>query len=369
MPPPRIVSCLYAALVVTALAPASPATAQNDPIVDQVNRAFELLGFDDGGPPTTDPARIAEGLPLLEAAAAAGEGVAQNALGMAYANGLFGLELDSDKALTLYADAMDSDIVGQVAALNWALTQFAVGDPAIAVPRLEEIYASETEVALGAASTLAQAYAFGTGVAVDLLRAGPLYEAAVQFNPRDSQSHYMLGRGYEAGFFEGGVQPERALMHYQSAADLGDPRGAWKVGMAHLDGAPGFEGGSAEAYAWVLRSAEGGWVQGMISTAVMLATGEGVNQDTGAAAGWYAKAATEGSAHAMRGLGAMHFFEELGRDSDPNLGLALLELSAEGGDEMAPSLLDAAAGERRRVDRDEVERLKAEWREQVVTRE
>jgi TPR repeat protein len=105
----------------------------------------------------------------------------------------------------------------------------------------------------------------------------------------------------------------------------------------------------------------------MISTAVMLATGDGVDQDVGAAADWYATAAARGSAHAMRGLGAMHFFEDLGRDSDRNLGLALLELGEEGGDEMASSLLDAAQSDSRRIDRDEVDRLKAEWRERVAT--
>lgn len=358
---------IVAAFLISVLLAVSPAAAQDESTAEQVERAFALLGLEGAAVvPTTDPARIAEGLQLLEAAAAAGEGVAQNALGMAYANGLYGLEVDVVRAIALYEDAMDSEIVGTIARLNWGITQYVLGNAALAVPRLEEVHASDSEAAPAAAATLAEAYALGRGVDADYLRAGALYEEAVAFNPNDLQSHYMLGRGYEAGFFEGGVQSERALAHYQAAADLGDPRSAWKVGMAHLDGEPGFAGGSVEAYAWVRRSAEGGHIQGMLSTAVMLATGDGVEKDPDDAASWYMQAAIEGSAHAMRGLGAMHYFDELGRESDRNLGRALLELGAEGGDETAKQILDSIEGDGGRIDREAVERFKAEWREKAA---
>ena len=355
-----IANLLGAVFLASQLVP-GPLAAQDDSVTE---RAFELLGFEDQEGFTQDPERIEAGLALLQDAAAAGEPVAQNALGMVYVNGLFGLDADIERAISLYEDAMDSEIVGDVATLNWALTSYAIGNLEPAVERLEAIYESDSELAPAAAATLAQAYAFGEGAPENLSRAGALYEVAVEWNPNDSQSHYMLGRGYESGFFDGGVQPERALSHYLSAAELGDPRAAWKVGMAHLQGQPGFEGGSTEAYIWVRRSAEGGWTDGMISTAVMLATGDGTQQDADEAAYWYTEAATRGSAHAMRGLGAMHYFGELDM-SDPTLGLALLELGAEGGDEIALSILDSIQDQIRNFDRPQVDRVKAEWMQRV----
>lgn len=362
--PIRSVVSVAAFVVALSCLTCAPATAEETP-EELAKRAFSILGLENlEGGLTTDPSRIAEGLPLLRQAAEAGDGLSQNALGMAYANGLFGLEVDMDKAIALYEDAMDHEVAGPVARLNWALTQFYVGDAKLAVARLEEIHASGSELAPATAATLATAYAFGEGVAEDLPRAGALYLEAVQYDPSDSQSHYMLGRGYEAGFFDGG-SPALALEHYLAAAELGDPRAAWKIGMAHLQGARGFDGGSAEAYAWVRRSAEGGWIDGMISTAVMLATGDGVARDPIAAAAWYTKAATRGSAHAMRGLGAMHYFRELS-DGDKALGLALIELGAERGDESARSILAGIESDARRIDRDEVERFKVEWRRRVA---
>ncbi|MGW8370257.1 MAG: tetratricopeptide repeat protein [Gammaproteobacteria bacterium] len=359
----RLASLLGAALL-TGQFVGAPLAAQEDSATE---RAFELLGFENGDGLTEDPERIAEGLSLLQEAAAAGEPVAQNALGMAYVNGLFGLDVDFERAISLYEEAMDSEVIGDIAALNWALTSYAVGNTEPAVERLEAIYESGSELAPAAAATLAEAYAFGAGVPEDLSRAGVLYEAAVEWNPSDSQSHYMLGRGYEAGFFDGQVQPDRALSHYLSAAELGDPRAAWKVGMAHLQGHPDFGGGSAEAYTWVRRSAEGGWVDGMISTAVMLATGDGTERDADEAAYWYTEAVLLGSAHAMRGLGAMHLNGEL-EMSDPTLGLALLELGAEGGDEMALAILDSIRDQTRNFERADVDRIKADWLQRVDSR-
>jgi TPR repeat protein len=283
---------------------------------------------------------------------------------MAYANGFFGLEVDIDRALALYEQAMESDVASDIASLNWALTNYSLGNAEVAVEILDEIYTTDPVLAPPIAATLAEAYAFGNGVEADYSRAGTLYEAAVEWNPDDSQAHYMLGRGYESGFFDGGIQPDRALSHYLSAAELGDPRAAWKVGMAHLQGHPDFSGGSAAAYSWVRRSAEGGSVDGMISTAVMLATGDGTDRDAEEAGYWYMQAATLGSAHAMRGLGAMHYNGELDM-SDRTLGLALIELGAEGGDEIALSILDSIQDQIRNIERSEVDRAKADWIKRV----
>jgi TPR repeat protein len=361
MLPAKRLSCVLGTILMACQVVPTLVAAQDETMAE---RAFRLLGLEDGIAPTEDPGRIAEGLPLLREAAAAGEPLSQNALGMAYANGFFGLEVNIDRALALYKQAMDSEVAGTIASLNWALTNYAIGNEEVAIEILDEIYATDPTLAPPIAATLAEAYAFGNGVAADYSRAGALYEAAVEWNPDDRQSHYMLGRGYESGFFDGGIQPDRALSHYRSAAELGDPRAAWKIGMAHLQGHPDFAGGSAAAYSWVRRSAEGGWVDGMISTAVMLATGEGTDRDAEEAAYWYREAAILGSAHAMRGLGAMHYNGELDM-SDRTLGLALLELGAEGGDEIALSILDSIQSQIQDLERSEVDRAKADWTQRI----
>jgi len=71
---------------------------------------------------------------------------------------------------------------------------------------------------------------------------------------------------------------------------------------------------------------------------VMLATGQGVDEDDAAARDWYYAAAQERSAHALRGLGMMLVTGE-GGDADPAMGVALLQLAAEAGEENAITLL------------------------------
>lgn len=81
----------------------------------------------------------------------------------------------------------------------------------------------------------------------------------------------------------------------------------WQLGMMHLNGI-GTPRNQQEAYRWVAQAAERGSVDGMISRAVMLATGEGVAADPAAARGWYERAARSRRGnwtHALRGLGGM----------------------------------------------------------------
>ena len=64
--------------------------------------------------------------------------------------------------------------------------------------------------------------------------------------------------------------------------------------------------------------------------AAMLATGDGCEKDTAAAADWYGKAAAQGHTEAMYNLGLMHLLEELPK-SRKDRGQALLEKAAEAG--------------------------------------
>ena len=133
--------------------------------------------------------------------------------------------------------------------------------------------------------------------------------------------------------------------------------------MMILDGV-GTSANSALAYGWVVRAADNGAVQGMLSRAVMLATGEGVTPDAPAAREWYRRAAESselGSAHGLRGLGAMLVFGE-GGPVDVARGYAYLTLARDGGDENAPRILQVIEPGIDEVTRRQAASIAAAWR-------
>jgi TPR repeat protein len=136
----------------------------------------------------------------------------------------------------------------------------------------------------------------------------------------------------------------------------------WELGMMHLEGI-GTPADAIEAYRWVSRSADGGHVRGMISHAVMLATGEGVAEDDVAARQWYERASRLDDpllAHALRGLGSMLVNGEGGPAEVPR-GIAYLRIAEAGGDGNAPIVLRHFASQTTPdVDR-EATRIAAEW--------
>ncbi|BDW98392.1 tetratricopeptide repeat protein [Maricaulis maris] len=131
------------------------------------------------------------------------------------------------------------------------------------------------------------------------------------------------------------------LDHYQRAGEAGDGRAAWKAGMMHLDGSLG-EPDPVEALRWVNVAAIAGLDDGLISLAVMHAIGQGTPVDGPRARALYADVAMRGNAHALRALGAMLIFGE-GGPAEPARGVALLELAADAGDQLARRILDDIA--------------------------
>ena len=105
----------------------------------------------------------------------------------------------------------------------------------------------------------------------------------------------------------------------------------------HLSGR-GTEANEVEAYRFMILSSEAGYDNGMISRAVMLATGQGTPLDAAQARVWYEQAAQLGNAHALRGLGIMYLYGE-GGEPDIAIGVALLQLAREGGDSIADQTL------------------------------
>lgn len=150
----------------------------------------------------------------------------------------------------------------------------------------------------------------------------------------------------DGGFYEKDNAKGLALL--MQAVEGGKVKGTslgqveWRIGMMHLDGR-GTPKDSQKAYAWVIRGADNGYDSAMISRAVMLATGDGVAEDDATARTWYSRAIDargESMFHAMRGLGAMHWFGE-GGPVDRAEGCALLNTAYAGGDDYAEQILDS----------------------------
>lgn len=164
----------------------------------------------------------------------------------------------------------------------------------------------------------------------------------VDADPDDAHSAYLLGKGLSDGWF-GEANQIGACVNFKNAAEKEDYRAYWYLGMCYLNGnyVPKDE---TLAFDWVIKSAEEDVINGLISAGVMYAVGQGVAKDPLKAASMYQRAIdllepeSLDQAHAMRSLGAMHLFKEI-ENNDPIIGLALLELGAEGNDSQAPLLL------------------------------
>lgn len=181
------------------------------------------------------------------------------------------------------------------------------------------------------------AYLFGRGVERDLARGSQSMQRAVEAHPTNMIAQFLLARSYQNGW---GIEPDPVLAyrHMRIAADAGDERAQWQVGMMLLNGS-GVQVNEQEAYRFVRASGEAGYLRGMISTAVMLALGQGVEENDVEARDWYRRAAEQGSAHALRGLGGMLLSGE-GGPADPERGVAYLLLAFEAGDALAGQTLD-----------------------------
>lgn len=78
---------------------------------------------------------------------------------------------------------------------------------------------------------------------------------------------------------------------------------------------------------WI-KAAKRGSVHAQYQLAAMLASGDGAEKDLGAAAQWYAKAATKNHPEALYNLGIMHILGETGRPAIKK-GMAMIKRAAE----------------------------------------
>lgn len=347
----RFIACAAAALAAATWGLSAAAEPPAPPVSEAELRAaaeagdakaqFELGGrlaklfSQDPAKPRT-PADMAAGLPWLEKAAGQGHAEAANALGVIAQHGLAGGPPDpAGGRAWLEKAAGFGSAIAKVNLAGLLMADGAGASDARARALLKECLEHEVAGPL-AREPLAQLMLLGRGGPSDIAGAIALYREVLVRDPGNAAANWALGRAYENGWAGLGKDAGASVGHFRAAALAGLPDAAWKVGMAHVNGR-GAPRDEAEAYRWVSRAAEGGFVDGMISRAVMLATGQGTALDAAGARLWYERAASAGSAHALRGLGAMIFNGE-GAPADPVTGLALLEVARDGGDAIAAKL-------------------------------
>lgn len=332
---------IAAAALLLAASVCGPAVAQ-EPLDD----ALALLQTD-----------AAAGLAALEALAADGDFEAMNAVASMIEEPADGRPADPARALRLWERAAEGG--SSAARLNLGSRLLLNDDPADderAAAMLVKL--EDGPLADLVAYPLGRAYLFGQGVEQNLERGSRLMGMAAEVEPQNIEVRYLLGRAHLNGWGVP-VDDAAAYRHLKVAADGGDARAQWNVGMLLLNG-EGVDADPSRARDYVRRSAEGDYVAGMVSMAVMLALGQGGEADPAEARHWYFRAAEAGSAHALRGLGAMLLTGE-GGPMDAATGAAYLDLAAQGGDERAPELQQRFAREIAAAKPDAVEAVKAKW--------
>lgn len=296
----------------------------------------------------TDPSAAVAALEVLVAAGDA-EATASLASALEITGG------DLERSERLWAQALRDG--SQNARLNIGMRRLANDDPADDAEAVTWLKGLDEMYQPAAAYPLGRAYLFGAGVQRDLGKGTRLMQTAVRADPGNIDAQFLLGRAYQDGWGVP-VDLDAARTHLTLAADSGDPRAQWNLGMLLIDG--GAPSDLTTAYRYVRQSAEQNFESGMISLAVMLAVGQGVAPDPTEARLWYARAAENGSAHALRALGMMMLVGE-GGASDPVKGAAYVELAAEGGDANAATLLRQFAEPLSQLPYADIDAAKAKW--------
>jgi hypothetical protein len=313
---------LIAVAAMLAAQPSQPGEA------DATERMNALL---DAG--TTEGAVFEETAADILAAAQAGDPGAMNLQGALLRFGL----VDGDSAAVWFERAMaagDARAAGE-ARLNLAMERYESGDPQAARAALETEDPLPDELEAERLAFLGQDILFGLGGPADPEFGQSLINDALIRGYEEPGILEAAGRYWSEAGEDGELRNgERALRMLRDAARFGSPSAAWRYAMVVLStgGDPG------EAWRYVAWASDQGLPSAMISRAVMLATGQGVEPDPEQARTWYARAAAQGSAHGARGLGAMLVMAE-GGPAEPARGYALLELAAAGGDSYAAQLL------------------------------
>jgi TPR repeat protein len=106
---------------------------------------------------------------------------------------------------------------------------------------------------------------------------------------------YSLGQGVQQ-------DSKQAVAWYRKAADQGDARAQFNLGLMYSEG-KGVQQDFKQAAAWYRKAADQGEVEAQCNLGNKYRQGQGVQQDSKQAAAWYQKAADQGHMKAHLGLG------------------------------------------------------------------
>lgn len=135
----------------------------------------------------------------------------------------------------------------------------------------------------------------------DVNYARELFTQAAQYGYAPSQ--FKLGLAYENGFLNCPVDPRRSIAWYSKAAEQGDVEAEFALSGWYLTGADGvLPQNDKEAYLWARKAADRGSAKAEYAVGYYTETGTGVPQNLEEAKRWYMRAAAQNYRKAMQRL-------------------------------------------------------------------
>jgi TPR repeat protein len=129
----------------------------------------------------------------------------------------------------------------------------------------------------------------------------------------------------------------QAVEWFRKAAELGDAKGQYSLGVAYNEG-KGVPQDYAQAAQWFRKAAEQGVAQAQNNLGFLYQQGQGVPKDLSLAAQWFRKAAEQGFPQAQKNLG-FAYRDGQGVKKDPVQAAAWLRKAAAQGDAEAQAAL------------------------------
>ena len=126
------------------------------------------------------------------------------------------------------------------------------------------------------------------------------------------------------------------ILMYRRAAEMGDPKGMYKLGICYDFGKGGLTKDEAKAVEWYQKAAEAGNARAMYNLAQAYVCHQGgLTKDEAKAVEWYKKAAEAGDAYAMNSLGYAYEYGKGGLTKDEAKAVEWYQKAAEAGNETA----------------------------------
>jgi len=126
------------------------------------------------------------------------------------------------------------------------------------------------------------------------------------------------------------------ILMYRRAAEMGDPKGMYKLGVCYEDGKGGITKDEAKAVEWYQKAAEAGDAAAMCNLGNCYEYGKGgLTKGEAKAVEWYQKAAEAGNATAMLNLGRFYYNGQGGLTKDDVQAVVWWRKAAEAGDATA----------------------------------